>query len=201
LWRLGLEPPDRLTAGVAKSVDAADARPEHISGTKQVATIVRNGNIGSRQNAGIAVSAQVPVAKWWTAILYTNVNYNKFSGMLYGENFNVEATTLLLNLSNQFTFSNGWSGELSGFYRFDDEGSPASRVEVVKDGILNWIQNTSLFDSLPLFKKGWKTGMPSVIHERAKNARGKQARRKIGTDERVLDPGKKYRHLFFYKDA
>jgi hypothetical protein len=81
------------------------------------ATIVRNGNIGSRQNAGIAVSTQVPVIKWWTAILYTNVNYNKFSGMLYGENINVEATTLLLNLSNQFTFSNGWSGELSGFYR------------------------------------------------------------------------------------
>jgi TldD protein len=26
--------------------------------------------------------------------------------------------------------------ELSGFYRFDDEGSPAARVEVVKDGIL-----------------------------------------------------------------
>jgi predicted Zn-dependent protease len=26
--------------------------------------------------------------------------------------------------------------ELSGFYRFDDEGTPASRVEVVKDGIL-----------------------------------------------------------------
>ena len=81
------------------------------------ATIVRNGNIASRQNAGIAVSAQTSVAKWWTAILYTNVNYNKFSGMLYGENVNVEATTLLLNLNNQFTFSKGWSGEISGFYR------------------------------------------------------------------------------------
>jgi hypothetical protein len=80
-------------------------------------TIVRNGNIGRRQNAGIAVSAQVPVVKWWTAILYTNVNYNKFSGMLYGENINVEATTLLLNINNQFTFSKGWSGEISGFYR------------------------------------------------------------------------------------
>lgn len=81
------------------------------------ATIIRNGNIGSRQNAGIAVSAQVPVAKWWTAVLYTNVNYNKFSGFLYGENINVEATTLLLNLNNQFTFSKGWSGEISGFYQ------------------------------------------------------------------------------------
>ena len=81
------------------------------------ATIVRNGNIGSRQNAGVAVSAQVPVYKWWTAILYGNVNYNKFSGLLYGENINVEATTLLLNINNQFNFSGGWGGEISGFYR------------------------------------------------------------------------------------
>jgi iron complex outermembrane receptor protein len=81
------------------------------------ATILRNGNIGSRQNAGISVSAQVPVVKWWMAILYSNVNYNKFSGLLYGETINVEATTLLLNINNQFTFPKGWAGELSGFYR------------------------------------------------------------------------------------
>ena len=81
------------------------------------ATIVRNGNIGQRQNAGISVSAQVPVAKWWTAIIYVNANYNKFSGVLYGENLNVSATTVLGNLSNQFRFGKGWGGELSGFYR------------------------------------------------------------------------------------
>jgi iron complex outermembrane recepter protein len=81
------------------------------------ATIVRNGNIGQRQNAGIAVSAQIPVEKWWTAILYLNANYNKFSGLLYGENLDVAATTVLGNLSNQFRFGKGWGGELSGFYR------------------------------------------------------------------------------------
>src|SRR3984957_1555704 len=81
------------------------------------ATIVRNGNIGSRQNAGIAVSAMRPVTKWWTAIVYTNVNYNKFTGILYGQNIDVSATTLLVNLNNQFSFQHGWSGELSGFYR------------------------------------------------------------------------------------
>ena len=81
------------------------------------ATIVRNGNIGSRQNVGIAVSAMRPVTKWWTAILYANVNYNKFTGLLYGQNIDVSATTLLLNLNNQFSFQHGWSGELSGFYR------------------------------------------------------------------------------------
>ena len=79
--------------------------------------IVRKGNIGKRDNAGIAVSAQVPVKKWWTAILYTNLNYNKFSGQLYGEKLDVEATTALVNVNNQFKFNKGWSAELSGFYR------------------------------------------------------------------------------------
>jgi len=81
------------------------------------ATIVRNGNIGRRQNAGIAVSAQIPVKKWWTAIVYVNANYNKFNGMLYGEFIDVSATTFLANVNNQFKFSKGWSAELSGFYR------------------------------------------------------------------------------------
>jgi iron complex outermembrane receptor protein len=81
------------------------------------ATIVRNGNIGKRQNAGVAVSAQVPVKKWWTAILYTNANYTSFTGMLYGENINVNATTVMVNLNNQFRFDKGWGAELSGWYR------------------------------------------------------------------------------------
>ncbi|HEV9038846.1 MAG TPA: TonB-dependent receptor [Puia sp.] len=81
------------------------------------ATIVRNGNIGSRQNAGISVSAQLHPAKWWTAILYSNLNYSQFNGILYGEPLNVSAATLLLNVNNQFMIHGGWSGEISGFYR------------------------------------------------------------------------------------
>jgi iron complex outermembrane recepter protein len=81
------------------------------------ATIVRNGNIGNRQNAGAAMSAQVPVKKWWTAIVYVNVNYTNFTGMLYGENINVNATTFMANLNNQFRLNKGWGAELSGWYR------------------------------------------------------------------------------------
>ena len=81
------------------------------------ATIVRNGNIGRRQNAGISVSAQLHPAKWWTAILYSNLNYTKFDGFLYGQQLDISATNLLLNVNNQFMFHGGWSGEISGFYR------------------------------------------------------------------------------------
>jgi iron complex outermembrane recepter protein len=81
------------------------------------ATIVRNGNIGQRQNAGIAVSLQLTPLKWWTAIVYANLNYNQFTGLLYGENINVGSANLLANLNNQFRFDKGWGAEISGFYR------------------------------------------------------------------------------------
>ncbi|MCU0381705.1 MAG: TonB-dependent receptor, partial [Chitinophagaceae bacterium] len=87
------------------------------NGDESYATIVRQGNIGHRHTAGIAVSAQVPVKKWWTAILYTNLNYNNFNGVLNEERIDVEATNLLVNINNQFRFKKGWSGEISGWYR------------------------------------------------------------------------------------
>ncbi len=81
------------------------------------ATIVREGNLGRRENAGIAFSAQVPVTKWLTTMLYSNYNYTKFSGLLFGDMLKVEAANLMLNMNNQFKFKKGWSAELSGWYR------------------------------------------------------------------------------------
>jgi hypothetical protein len=84
---------------------------------KGFATIVRQGNIGLRNSAGISMSAQVPVAKWWSANVYVNYNYNQFKGELYGEKIDIAASTVLFNLNNQFHFNKGWSAELSGFFR------------------------------------------------------------------------------------
>lgn len=81
------------------------------------ATIVRQGNIGKRQNAGISLSAQVPVFKWWNASLYGNYNFNHFEGELFGEDIKVDASNLLFSVNNQLSFNKGWSAELSGFYR------------------------------------------------------------------------------------
>jgi outer membrane receptor protein involved in Fe transport len=81
------------------------------------ATIIHRGNIGKRDNAGLAVSAQIPIAKWWTASVYANVNYNHYIGTLYNEPLDIEATNFMTNINNQFKFGKGWSAELSGFYR------------------------------------------------------------------------------------
>jgi outer membrane receptor protein involved in Fe transport len=80
------------------------------------ATIDQNGNIGRRENIGIAVSAQVHVTKWLTSILYTNYSYTRLTGKLYGDDVKLESGTLRLNVNNQFNFKNGWAAELSGWY-------------------------------------------------------------------------------------
>ncbi len=81
------------------------------------ATVVRRGNIGKVDMAGISVSAQVPVAKWWTVSLYSNLNYSRFQGPVEGESIDIKAANVLFNVNNQFKFAKTWSAELSGFYR------------------------------------------------------------------------------------
>jgi iron complex outermembrane recepter protein len=86
-------------------------------GEDQYATIVRQGNFGVRNNAGMSVSAQVPVNKWFTSIAYANYNYSMFSGKFNNEEVKVEGGNFTFNLNNQFKFEKGWSAELSGWYR------------------------------------------------------------------------------------
>ncbi len=84
---------------------------------KGYATIVKRGNFGSVNSASISISAQKSVVKWWTAIVYTEYNYNDYKGFLNAEDVRVKAGNFLVNINNQFKFKKGWSAELSGFYR------------------------------------------------------------------------------------
>jgi iron complex outermembrane recepter protein len=81
------------------------------------ATIVRRGNIGRRENAGIAVSFNKALTKWFTTSIYVNANYNHYFGELYGEQLDEHAITGMGNMTNMFKFNHGWSAELSGWYR------------------------------------------------------------------------------------
>lgn len=81
------------------------------------ATIVSQGNYGLMNDASISVNAQIPVEKWWNMNVYTEAKYNQFKGLLYGDDVDIHATTFLANINNQFKFKNGWSAELSGWYR------------------------------------------------------------------------------------
>ncbi|MEJ7588865.1 MAG: outer membrane beta-barrel family protein, partial [Ferruginibacter sp.] len=84
---------------------------------KGYATVVKQGNFGRANSASASVSAQIPVLKWWTSILYTEYNFNDYRGLLGGDDVHIQAGNLLININNQFKFKKGWSAELSGFYR------------------------------------------------------------------------------------
>jgi len=57
-------------------------------------------------------------------------------GQTFTKKVNEKILPEFLSVTDDPTLHTLGGTELSGFYRFDDEGSPASRVEVVKDGIL-----------------------------------------------------------------
>ena len=80
-------------------------------------SFVKRSNIASQNNLSLSVSANIPVTKWWRANIYTNVFRNHFKGVVNNGPIDVSGTTGMANLSNSFTFKNGWGAELSGFYR------------------------------------------------------------------------------------
>jgi len=80
-------------------------------------TFVKRANIAKQRQFGISMNASHPVTKWWKSNMYVNVFNNKFEGIVNNEFVTIDATTLMLNGSQQFQFSKTWSGEISGFFR------------------------------------------------------------------------------------
>jgi len=71
---------------------------------KGFSTIVKRGNFGSVNKASISLSAQKPIVKWWTAIVYTEYNYNDYKGYLNGEDVRLKLGNFLVNINNHFKF-------------------------------------------------------------------------------------------------
>jgi hypothetical protein len=103
------------TLNYGKTTDVfADALDQINSERK---TFLTEKNIATRENMGLAVSANFPVNKIWSTNIYTNVFNHKYYGALNTAILDVNATMFMANISNQFKFKKGWSAELSGFYR------------------------------------------------------------------------------------
>jgi hypothetical protein len=72
------------------------------------------GNLDNMKNIGLSVSAQLSPASWWSFSFEGVVNHKMISGFVWNDR-KASLTQANFNLNNQFTFSNGWSAELSGF--------------------------------------------------------------------------------------
>ena len=81
------------------------------------ATIIKQGNFASVNNASVSVNIQKKLTAIWTTIVYAEASYNQYKGLLYSNSSTSSGSSYIININNQFKFNKGWSAELSGFYR------------------------------------------------------------------------------------
>ncbi|MEO7313201.1 MAG: TonB-dependent receptor [Chitinophagaceae bacterium] len=80
-------------------------------------TFVRKSNVSSQENFGLSINIGLPVTKWWRPNFYANLHHDKYSGVINAAYTSVNATSLDLNLGNQFTFRKGWGADMGGFFQ------------------------------------------------------------------------------------
>jgi hypothetical protein len=103
------------TLNYSKTTDVFANALDQINSERK--TFISTKNIATRENLGLAMSANFPLNKVWSTNLYGNVFNNKYYGALNTGILDVNATMFMINVNNQFKFKKGWSAELSGFYR------------------------------------------------------------------------------------
>ncbi|MEI8060429.1 MAG: outer membrane beta-barrel family protein, partial [Ferruginibacter sp.] len=157
---------------------------------KDFATIVNQGNYGSMNDISISVNAQVPFTKWLNTNIYTEGRYNRFKGLLYGDNVDVSATTFLFNINNQLKFKKGWSAEVSGWYRTKGiEG----QIEIKALGQLN----TGIQKQILKNKASLKLNINDILNSRFPqgdiNFQNTEAKFKQHSDNRTITLSFNYR--------
>ncbi len=80
-------------------------------------TYVKQANIANQRQYGLSVSTRIQVAKWWTSNIYVNGFNNKFEGLVNNVPVTIEASSVMINGTQQFKINNNFSAEISGFYR------------------------------------------------------------------------------------
>jgi len=74
-------------------------------------------NVAKFINMGISITAPVTITKWWNTNFFTNVYNNHYKGIYNSEPLDISYTSFMVNITNTFTVKQGFSLELSGFYR------------------------------------------------------------------------------------
>lgn len=74
-------------------------------------------NVAKFRNIGISITAPLPLTKWWTANLFTNIYNNHYEGVYENKPLDLEYTSFMVNMTHTFTLKKGYTLEASGFYR------------------------------------------------------------------------------------
>ncbi len=74
-------------------------------------------NVAKFRNIGLAITAPLPLTKWWNLNLFANVFNNRYKGVYENEPLDIAYTSFMINMTQTFTIKQGFTAELSGFYR------------------------------------------------------------------------------------
>ncbi len=74
-------------------------------------------NVARFRNIGIAITAPVPVTKWWNSNIFINVFNNHYEGVYENKPLDLSYTSFLINMTQTFTIKKGFTAEVTGFYR------------------------------------------------------------------------------------
>lgn len=74
-------------------------------------------NVARFRNIGIAITAPVPVTKWWNSNFFVNVFNNRYSGIYENKPLDLSYTSFMINMTQTFTIKPGFTAEVTGFYR------------------------------------------------------------------------------------
>jgi len=77
----------------------------------------RSANIASMQQYGLSVNLNKAFTKWWMSSIYTQVYSNQYKGFVNQAAIDFNATTFILNTTQQFKLTKTTTAEISGLYR------------------------------------------------------------------------------------
>jgi hypothetical protein len=138
----------------------------------------RPGNIGESQFISLNANLQLELTKWWTANIYNEVTYSKYSSKLYTEDLESSGTFWSFSMNNSFKFQKGWSAELSGRYHTDIISSQF--VILARSGVNIGVQKKLLKDKASIklsandiFYSNLNNGIIRNLHNTEANWRNK----------------------------
>lgn len=77
----------------------------------------RPGNLGDHNVWGFTITGSLPIVKWWTLQLHTEVKNASFNTIIYGQLLDEQRWYGYFGPVNQFKITENWKAELSGSYQ------------------------------------------------------------------------------------
>ncbi|HRF37707.1 MAG TPA: outer membrane beta-barrel protein, partial [Saprospiraceae bacterium] len=77
----------------------------------------RPGNIANSQSIGLSLEATLPVAKWWTLMLYAAADRVTYKSDLYTQRLDATGYNGYISMTNSLQLGKGWSGEVRADYQ------------------------------------------------------------------------------------